>query len=124
MPNIQVTMEENEKYRRFVSDVAQEMGAFDLRGEDIVWHYTNGSGFLGILQSSTIYASQVSCLNDTTETNHAADLYKKAVAEVMREHATDLHAVEFLERVLEFVKEEPDSSHTRYKQVFCYVLQR
>lgn len=104
-----VTLEENEKYRRFVSDVATEMGVFDFNGDDIVWHYTNGAGFLGILQSGTIYATQVSCLNDRTETKYATDLYKNAIAKLIEERQSDSEVVAFLTRVLEFVKEEPDS---------------
>jgi len=104
-----VTLQENEKYRQFVSDIATEMGVFEFKGEDVVWHYTNGDGFLGMLQSSTIYATQVSCLNDTTETKYASDIYKTAVAELIKEREGDNEAVAFLNQVLEFVKEEPDS---------------
>jgi hypothetical protein len=106
---MQVTLQENEKYRQFVSDVATEMGVFDFKGDDIIWHYTNGDGFLGILQSSTLHATQVSCLNDTTETKYATDIYKKAIADLIEERRDDAEAVSFLSQVLEFVKEEPDS---------------
>ncbi|HTV06273.1 MAG TPA: DUF2971 domain-containing protein [Acidobacteriaceae bacterium] len=104
-----VTPEENEKYRRFVSDVATEMGVFDFERDDIVWHYTNGEGLLGILQSGTLYATQVSCLNDTTETKYASDIYKKTIAELIEEKRGDAEAIAFLNQVSEFVKEEPDS---------------
>ena len=102
-------MQENEKYRVFVSEVAREMGAFDFEPEKIVWHYTNGAGFLGILQSATIYATQVASLNDKAETRYATDLYKDAIQELIRERADDSDAVTFLKAVLEFVKDEPDS---------------
>jgi hypothetical protein len=104
-----VTLDENERYRRFVSEVAQEMGVFDFEPEKLVWHYTNGAGFLGILQSATIYASQVSALNDKTETKYATDIYKNAVQELIKERADDHDAVTFLNAVLEFVKDNPDS---------------
>jgi hypothetical protein len=106
---MQVTLHENEKYRQFVSDIATEMGVFDFKGEDVVWHYTNGTGFLGILQSATIHAAQVSSLNDTTETKYASDIYKKAVSELIDERVGDAEAVAFLNQVLEFVKDEPNS---------------
>jgi len=104
-----VTQQENEKYRQFVSDVAQRLGVFDFNGEQIVWHYTDGAGLLGILQSATIYATQVASLNDANETKYATDLYKQAVKELITESAGDEEAVAFLTGVLEFVKEEPDS---------------
>jgi hypothetical protein len=34
-----VTLEESEKYRRFVSDIAMEIGVFDFKPDDILWHY-------------------------------------------------------------------------------------
>jgi hypothetical protein len=49
-----VTPEENEAYRKFVSDLAIELGVFDLKGIGTVWHYTDGNGFLGILQSGRL----------------------------------------------------------------------
>lgn len=104
-----VTRQENERYRVFVSDVAKEMGVFDGLADQIVWHYTNGAGFLGILQSSTIFATQVSCLNDVRETKYGSDLYKEAVKQLIEERAGVPEDVAFLRRVLEFVKEEPDS---------------
>jgi len=115
-----VTLEESEKYRRFVSDIAMEIGVFDFKSDDILWHYTNGSGFLGILQSGMIYATQVSCLNDTTETKYAQDIYKKAVTELIKEREGDTEAVTFLNQVLEFVKE--GFANARGKQVLCNLL--
>jgi hypothetical protein len=105
---MQVTIEENERYRRFINDLAVEVGVFDFEPNQIVWHYTNGRGFLGILQSSTIYATQVASLSDTRETKYATDLYKNAVSELISEKKDDATAVTFLNRVLEYVKEEPD----------------
>ncbi len=104
-----VTLEENEKYRRFVSDIAVEMGVFDFDGEQIVWHYTNGPGFLGILQSSTLYATQVASLNDARETKYASDLYRDAVKDLIAGKTDDAEATTFLNRVLEYVKEDPNS---------------
>ncbi len=104
-----VTPQENEKYRGFASEIATEMGVFSFKGDDIVWHYTNGTGFLGIVQTGTIYATQVSCLNDKTETKYGSDIYKEAVAELIKERKGDAEAIAFLNQVLEYVREEPDS---------------
>jgi len=35
--------------------------------ELIVWHYTSGPGLISIIESGTLYSTQVSCLNDATE---------------------------------------------------------
>jgi hypothetical protein len=101
-----VTQEENQKYFAFVSKTALELGVFDIKGQDIVWHYTNGEGFLGILQSSTLYATQVAALNDSKETEYATDLFKKSVNDLIREKEGDSDAVSFLTTILELVKDE------------------
>ena len=104
-----VTAEENEKYRKFVSDKAQEIGLFEYKPNDIIWHYTDGPGFLGILQSSSIYATQVSSLNDRNETKYATDLFKKSLAQVIEEKKEDEVARTFLNKVSEYVKDDPDA---------------
>ena len=104
-----VTQEENEKYFAFVRAKAQDLGLFDYEPETIVWHYTNGPGFLGILQSATIHATQVASLNDSNETKYATDLFKHSIKQVMEEKKDDPTAKSFLEKVLEYVKDDPDS---------------
>ena len=104
-----VTPEENEKYRVFVSQIAQKIGCFNYKPDDIVWHYTNGGGFLGILQSSSIYATQVASLNDKNETKYATDLFKTSIEKVIEEKKDDSTARDFLHKVLDFVKEDPST---------------
>jgi hypothetical protein len=102
-----VTAEENEKYRVFVGEKATEIGLFDFPLDKIVWHYTDGPGFLGIIQSSSLHATQVSSLNDSSETKYATDLFKVAVQQLLDEKKGDDTARAFLQEVLEFVKDDP-----------------
>jgi hypothetical protein len=95
-----VTPQENETYGKFVINIATELGLFvDPKSQEIVWHYTDGAGFLGILQSSTLYATQVAALNDSKETEYATDLFKQAVKKVIVEKTGDSKAVGFLNAV-------------------------
>ncbi|HEY1754373.1 MAG TPA: hypothetical protein VGG72_03180 [Bryobacteraceae bacterium] len=59
-----VTVEEAIVYREFVSKLARENGCFDFQPDQVIWHYTDGPGLLGILESSRLHATQVSALND------------------------------------------------------------
>jgi len=43
----------------FVWAKAGEIDLFDYKPDEIVWHCTDGPGFLGIVQSASIYATQV-----------------------------------------------------------------
>jgi hypothetical protein len=100
-----VTDQENAEYGEYVKQLAVNMGVFDLKDQKTVWHYTDGSGFLGILQSGTMFATQVSALNDSKETEYGTDLFKDAVQAAIAEADDDSAA--FLKVVLELVKDEP-----------------
>jgi hypothetical protein len=104
-----VTPKENEAYRKFVSDLAIELGVFDLNGIETVWHYTDGNGFLGILQSGRLYATQVSALNDSKETEYATDLFRDEVKKAIAEQAGKDDVVSFFRSILEQIKEEPEN---------------
>lgn len=102
-----VTSEENEKYRAFVSAKASEVGLFDFKPDDLVWHYTDGPGFLGIIQSSSLHATQVASLSDRNETKYATDLFKTSIEQLIEEKKHDNAARTFLTKVMEYVKEDP-----------------
>jgi hypothetical protein len=104
-----VTAQENEKYRVFVSEKASEIGLFDYQPDQIIWHYTDGPGFLGIIQSSSIFATQVASLNDKNETKYATDLFKVSIEQLIEEKKDDETARTFLRKVLEINKEDPTS---------------
>jgi hypothetical protein len=104
-----VTPEENEQYRIFISAVAHEAGVFDFPAEQVIWHYTNSDGLLGILHSATLFATQVAFLNDDRETRFGTDLFKIVVQEEIEERAEDADAVAFFKKVLELSTDDPTS---------------
>jgi hypothetical protein len=104
---MQVTPEENAAYRKFVIDLATELGVFDLREIEIVWHYTDGNGFLGILQSGRLFATQVSALNDSKETEYATDLFLEELSRAIAEQHGNETAVTLFQNILEEIKEAP-----------------
>jgi hypothetical protein len=102
-----VTQQENDRYRDFATDIARDIGMFDVNQDALLWHYTNGPGLLGILQSATLFATHVSGLNDFKETEFAKDLYLKAVEALIKERENQPDSVGFLKAVLAFLGEEP-----------------
>jgi hypothetical protein len=84
-----------------------ELGVFDLKGIEKVWHYTDGNGFLGILQSGRLFATQVSALNDSKETEYATNLFRDEVNNAIVEQAGKGDVVSFFQSILEQIKEEP-----------------
>lgn len=48
----------------------------DAPPPEFLYHYTNGDGLLGIVQTSTLWATRIHYLNDSTEFRGASDMLK------------------------------------------------
>lgn len=81
-----ITQKEHDSYARVTREAVVRLASLDFNPDITVWHYTTGPGLLGILQSGQIFATQVACLNDSTETLYAQRLYKAAVLEAGKQH--------------------------------------
>ncbi len=53
----------------------------------VVWHYTSCQTLLSILDSKSIWATHISCLNDTSECRHLFDLFFERFAQVAGNNA-------------------------------------
>ncbi len=84
---MKVTNEELRQYDDFVLAIAHELGCLEPPEHGLLWHYTTGQGLLGIVQSGSVYATQVSCLNDSAEIKYASRLFKAAVAKLKNDSA-------------------------------------
>jgi hypothetical protein len=115
-----VTIEENNKFRDFVSRIAMESGCFDFKPDQIVWHYTDAKGFLGIIESSRLFATQVSALNDAKETRYASDLFIKAIQQIKEERLSEQDVVAFLNIAMELFKAGENSHIISKFFVACF----
>lgn len=55
------------KYQEFVRHKVREPGSQDFDRGVILWHYTNGAGLSGSLETRTIFSTQASCVDDSAE---------------------------------------------------------
>ena len=55
------------KYQEFVRQRVKQPGSLYFDRDVILWHYTNGLGRLGILETHGIFSTQVFCVNDSAE---------------------------------------------------------
>lgn len=101
-----VTDKERTRYQEFIIDQVKALGCVSVDPEATVWHYTNGAGFIGIVESGTICATQVACLNDSTEVRYATRLYRDAVVELHRTQH-DVVQNQFLTKLLDAMPENP-----------------
>lgn len=120
-----VTQEENDLYRKFVRDTVAKLGCFDFDPELTLWHYTTGHGLLGMLESGQLHATQVACLNDSTETLYAVNLFRDAVITLLETQTDDI-AKRFLAQILKFTeKEAKEPAHSPSKFfVACFTTEK
>lgn len=69
-------------YFPFVSTILERLD-WKPAPEQVVWHYTSSSGLIGIIESGSIFATQVSCLNDATEIRYAATTLREALSSLL-----------------------------------------
>jgi len=118
------TDEELEKFRRITRQVSTDAGLMAFDPNMTTWHYTNGSGFLGMIESGSIRAMQVACVNDSTETVYATRLYRNAIIRLNASRSGDELAEGFLQGVLDETAELPEMpGHANSKFfVSCFLL--
>jgi len=83
----------------------------------MLYHYTNSAGLLGILNSGTIWASDLAYLNDASEMQYAVTMVSDIYDEVIEEKDNDI-VTELLRRAT--LNEAPlDASSGFYSTCFC-----
>lgn len=80
--------EDRDKYREFSMLLWKRWGSKLSPVPDELWHYTNADGLINILKTGSLFATQVSCLNDSLEQKYFGDLVF-AEAEKQRAENTD-----------------------------------
>jgi hypothetical protein len=65
--------EEEAKSRVFFDQVIADLNCVipEAHYDEIVWHYTTGESLIEIIRTGSLFATQVACLNDTTELRYA-----------------------------------------------------
>jgi hypothetical protein len=69
-------------YSSFISRASEKLSSEPA--EKVVWHYTTGEGLIGIIESGSIYATQIACLNDNTEMRYSSSLLRKELLEARK----------------------------------------
>lgn len=85
--------------------------------DQVVWHYTNGSGLIGIIESGSIFATQISCLNDSTEIRYSAMRLREALSALIVNMDNDLPETGFAKKYVELLQDDdaaPNSAGLPY----------
>jgi hypothetical protein len=57
-----LSQSEIKRYQEFIEGEVKSLGVLDFLHETMLWHYTNGPGLIGIVESGVLFSTQVSCL--------------------------------------------------------------
>ena len=106
-----ITQEEEAKYLQFLQEQVNTLECLvgDADRNQFVWHYTTGDALISIIESGTIYATQVSCLNDSTEVRYGENLLRDAFINLQDNCPHGEGARQLLERILKANNGENDS---------------
>lgn len=88
--------------------------------ESNVWHYTNGTALIAILDSMSVYSTHISCLNDASELRYAMSLYRRAIYDLLKRRPNDGLGNDFLNFAMEYFSEGPESPHSSQYFVTCF----
>ena len=99
-----VTQEDFRDYAHFAEGVAAKLG-FKSKLPDVIWHYTSAPGLLGILESGSLYATQLACLNDQSEIRYAVFQFRSALQKLRSKPGDDPnkdYVFELVDRTADF----------------------
>lgn len=82
-----VKPEDSAKYGDFCLHHLRNLAS--LRRPVPLYHYTTGESLIQIIESGSLWATQIACLNDATELTHAVELLQDAI--VKRRKSTVTH---------------------------------
>jgi hypothetical protein len=101
-----VTDEEDKKFQAYVEEQAKLLKCLEIDGKERVWHYTSGHALLSIVETGTLYASHISCLNDSTELHYGDKLFREAFFELKVKGISNEIEAQYLERLIKAASEE------------------
>jgi hypothetical protein len=96
-------------YRAFVDNQIENLQCLKFDPDRVVWHYTSGAGLLGVIESGTLWATQVSCLNDSTEVRYGSKLFRDALVKLRQNMPPDPEVEQMLDQTTSALLEDPST---------------
>jgi Protein of unknown function (DUF2971) len=102
-----ISTEEMQKYVACIEEQVKFVKVLEINNQEIIWHYTTGDALLSIVESGALYATQVSCLNDSTEVLYGEKLLRDAFIDIQTQNTKSREEAFILERIIKNIAEEP-----------------
>jgi hypothetical protein len=96
------------QYINFAVELTKDLNSISKAPDTILWHYTTGATLISIFESMSLYSTQLSCLNDSTELRYASRLFQQALGARREANTSSGLAANLLDGALEYFKEDPD----------------
>jgi hypothetical protein len=121
-----ISASERREYQAFTAGIIERLGSVNFDPNMTVWHYTHGAGLLGIFQSGQIFATQVACLNDSSETLYAQRLYKAALSEAGKRYVDDPVVTALFDHFAEEFKDDSTTAASSPSKFFvaCFTAKK
>lgn len=78
----------------------------EASSKEMLWHYTDAGGVIGILRSGALWATNIDSLNDSTELHHGFSVIESLLAKVRGSRHVAKAQKEYLQRVVEAAKSD------------------
>jgi hypothetical protein len=121
-----VLQEDRQKYLAFIADQVKSLKCLDVDPQEVLWHYTTGEALVSIVETGTVYATQVSCLNDSTEVRYASKLLADAFLEIQQGNTVAAEETALIRDLVKGLAEgaTPSSHASSVWFVACFSKQR
>lgn len=103
-----ISHDEKKQYLDFALELAKELKSVSVPPDTVLWHYTSGPSLITIFETMTLYSTQLSCLNDTTELRYASRHFQQAMQAKRATITAGGTTAALLDGALEYFKENPN----------------
>jgi hypothetical protein len=103
-----IPSDEKSRYFDFALHLTRELESIAIPPDTLLWHYTNGSALIKILDSSEIFSTHISCLNDASELLYGAKLFREALTAIRPTVENDRTSLALVDGAVDYFKENPD----------------
>jgi len=101
--------EDTKEYTDFIGLQVEELQSLKFDSNKILWHYTAGDSLINIIESGVLFATQVSCLNDSTEVRYSGGVLLNAIERVHKKEGLNEVVRSFLDRMAAALADQPDA---------------
>jgi hypothetical protein len=119
-----ITDDDKKRYTNFAVKLAKDLASISITADTVLWHYTTGATLISILETMSLYSTQLSCLNDSTELRYASRQFEQAMREKRATVSGTTAAL--LDGALEYFKENPVFPYQAVAPQFvtCFSMER